>query len=75
MSRLMEDASPLAFTVAEAVRVSGLGRSTIYALCAEGKLRRRCCGRRTLIMADDLRAFLASLPEPPIHRRKLNAAA
>lgn len=56
-------ASPekLAYTVPEALYATGLGRTTLYALIGEKKLRTIKVGSRTLIPADSLRGFLASL--------------
>ncbi|MCJ2077902.1 helix-turn-helix domain-containing protein [Methylobacterium sp. E-016] len=56
-------ASPekLAYTVPEALYATGLGRTTLYALIAERKLRMIKVGSRTLIPADSLRSYLASL--------------
>ncbi|KQO59240.1 hypothetical protein ASF24_13855 [Methylobacterium sp. Leaf86] len=56
-------ASPekLAFTIQEAQHATGLGRSTLYVLIAEKKLRIIKVGSRTLIPADSLRGYLASL--------------
>lgn len=56
-------ASPdkLAYTMAEALYATGLGRSTLYVLISEKKLRTIKVGSRTLIPADSLRGFLASL--------------
>ncbi|KQP80637.1 helix-turn-helix domain-containing protein [Methylobacterium sp. Leaf117] len=51
----------LAYTVTEAQGATGLGRSTIYLLISERKLRTIKVGTRTLIPADSLRGFLASL--------------
>ena len=51
----------LAYTVPEALYATGLGRSTIYLLISEKKLRTIKVGARTLIPADSLRGFLASL--------------
>ncbi|MFK5598329.1 excisionase family DNA-binding protein [Methylobacterium sp. HMF5984] len=58
-------ASPekLAYTVPQALYVTGLGRTTIYALIAERKLRTIKVGSRTLIPADSLRGYLASLEQ------------
>jgi hypothetical protein len=50
--------SPDAFAVA-----AGLGRTTIFAAIAAGRLRARKIGARTLILDEDGREFLASLPE------------
>lgn len=51
-----------ALSVPEACAASGLGTTFLYAAMARGELRARKAGRRTIIMRDDLRAFLASLP-------------
>jgi excisionase family DNA binding protein len=53
---------PLAHTIAEASARSGIGRTTIYELINSGKLPARKRGRRTLILSDDLRRCLESLP-------------
>ena len=62
-------ASPLAFTIAEAARVSGLSRSGLYRHFAAGELKPRRAAGRTLILADDLHRFLADLPAAPIRVR------
>ena len=58
-------ASPekLAYTVPEALYATGLGRTTLDALIAERKLRIIKVGSRTLIPADSLRDYLASLEQ------------
>ena len=53
---------PLAYGIQDACRALGIGRTYLYALIAEGRIEARACGGRTLIPADSLRAFLASLP-------------
>jgi excisionase family DNA binding protein len=40
----------------------GIGRDKFYDLIREGKLPARKLGRRTLILAADLDAFLEALP-------------
>jgi excisionase family DNA binding protein len=52
----------LAHTIKEASRISGLGRTTLYAALKSGALAARKCGRRTVILAADLQAFLQKLP-------------
>jgi len=52
---------PLALTIPEAVKVSGLPRSSLYEAMKRG-LPARKSGRRTLIMVADLQAYLSSLP-------------
>jgi excisionase family DNA binding protein len=54
---------PIAYTIQEATRQSGVGRSKIYEAISEGKLLARKMGRRTLILDDDLRAWLERLPK------------
>lgn len=52
---------PIALTVPEAVKASGMSRSGLY-LALKNGLPARKAGRRTLIMLADLEAYLASLP-------------
>jgi excisionase family DNA binding protein len=59
----MLQANHLVFTIAEAKASAGVGRSALYAAIASGELPARKLGRRTLIMADDLKAWLTSLPK------------
>jgi excisionase family DNA binding protein len=48
----------LAYRVNDAVKISGLGRSTIYKLIGEGKLRSVLVAGRRLIPADALRSLV-----------------
>jgi excisionase family DNA binding protein len=58
--------TPLAYTINDAVKVSGLSRTKLYELASTGRLSFRRCGRRTVILADDLRALLENLPPAQI---------
>ena len=51
---------PLAYTIKDACRVSGLGRTLIYEAIGAGKLAKTKIGTRTLIMRADLLKFLES---------------
>ena len=53
----------LAFNIDEAVSQSGLGRDSLYAAIKDGKLLARKAGRRTIVLAPDLAAYLRSLPD------------
>jgi hypothetical protein len=53
---------PLAYDTYEAARVSGICRSILYDEIRAGRLIARKRGRSTIILDEDLRAFLASLP-------------
>mgnify|MGYP001222862370 CR=1 FL=1 len=46
----------------EARRLTGLSRTTLYKLFSSGKLTPRKVGKRTLILAAELDAFVNSLP-------------
>lgn len=50
----------LAYSVKEAVKVSSLGRTTLYALISAGKLPTVKVGQRTLIRRTDLEGLLKS---------------
>ena len=49
---------PLAYSIADACRVSSLGRTRLYQLIGEGRLETRKIGKRTLIPAASLRALV-----------------
>ena len=50
-------------TVAEAAAFSGIGRTTSYELIKRGDIVPRKCGTRTLIIRDELTAYLNALPK------------
>jgi len=52
----------MAFHVNEAAQVGGVSRSEIYEAMKRGELRAKKYGRRTIILRDDLAAFLCALP-------------
>ena len=52
----------LAFSVAEACSAARIGRTSLYQAIRAGELRALKRGRRTIILANDLRRYLESLP-------------
>jgi excisionase family DNA binding protein len=61
--------APLAVTIAEAVRLTGLGRTTIYQAVSRGELVVRKYGGRSLILRHDLIDWLENLPAAKSSRR------
>ena len=55
---LQTDLEPLAYSIADAIRVSSIGKTRLYALIKEGRLEARKIGKRTLIPANSLRALI-----------------
>lgn len=55
----------LTLTFWDAVALSGFGMSTIYRATLDGKLVARKCGSRTVILREDLDAWLKNLPHKP----------
>ncbi|MGE9010579.1 helix-turn-helix domain-containing protein [Leptospira interrogans] len=49
-------------SIFEACQISGLGRTKLYSAIASGELVARKFGKRRIVLRDDLRQFLASLP-------------
>jgi excisionase family DNA binding protein len=52
----------LALGVAEAAKAAGVGRTTLFEAIRKGEVAAKKVGRRTIITADDLDAWLKSLP-------------
>ena len=57
-----ETAHSLALSVNEACKLGGFGRTHFYELMRSGKIPARKCGRRTIILSDELLQALKSLP-------------
>jgi excisionase family DNA binding protein len=53
-----------AYAIADLPKIVSLGRSFIYEEIRAGKLRTVKAGRRTLVLADDLKSWLGSLAQP-----------
>lgn len=53
---------PITVTIPDAVKATGMSRTSIYAALKRGDLTARKAGRRTLISFADLEAYLSSLP-------------
>jgi excisionase family DNA binding protein len=58
----LQPLAPMAFTIPEACKVSGVGRSKLYEAIASGALRARKNGAKNLILREDLQRWLESLP-------------
>jgi hypothetical protein len=65
--------APLAYEIREASRISGLSRSELYRRLAAGDIQAVKNGRRTLILMDSLRTYLASLPPAKFRAPKQTA--
>lgn len=53
---------PIAVTIPEAVRLTGIGRSKLYELFRRGDLKPRKAGKRTLLIRTELEEYISSLP-------------
>jgi excisionase family DNA binding protein len=58
----------LALTIPQAISAAGVRKTSLYAAIKRGDLRARKSGRRTLILRDDLRAWLERLPTLELKR-------
>lgn len=54
--------NPLAYSIADVCKMTGIGRTSLYTAIKEGRLRAVKHFGRTLILASDLQTFLHSLP-------------
>jgi len=54
---------PVALSVRQTLAALGIGRDKFYRLIREKRLVARKCGKRTLVLASDLEAFVRALPK------------
>jgi len=54
--------TPITITIADAVKATGISRTSIYEALNRGDLKARKAGRSTLILVADLEAYLDRLP-------------
>ena len=54
------ETKPISVTISEACRVSGLGRSSIYELIKQQKLKTTAIGRRRLVLFESLEHLITS---------------
>jgi excisionase family DNA binding protein len=62
MDTVSRPADCAAYSIPEVMARVGVGRDKLYCLIREGRLPARKLGRKTLILASDLEAFLEALP-------------
>jgi hypothetical protein len=54
--------SKISVPIPQAVEMTGLSRSALYKLFKSGKITPRKNGKRVLLLVDDLRSYIESLP-------------
>ena len=59
----------LSFSIEEVRTATGIGRTKIYEAIGKGNLKARKFGKRTIVLKDDLDAFLANLEAYPTNTR------
>lgn len=62
------DLMELAVSIVEAARRAGVGRSSVYDAIGRGDLKCRKIGRRSLVLVDDLKAWVSSMPEAKLRK-------
>jgi excisionase family DNA binding protein len=59
---MQEEVDRIAYSVVEAARIAGIGRTGLYQLIKDGAIPVVKIGKRTLVRRSDLESFMASLP-------------
>jgi hypothetical protein len=57
-----KDETKISYSIKGAIAATGYSQAKIYKLAATGKLDVRKDGKRTIITAESIRAYIASLP-------------
>ena len=68
----MTTMTPFTVSIAEATKIVGIGRTSLYAAISKRKLKVKKSGRRTLIEMAELQKFVDELPD---HSGPQNKAA
>ena len=55
--------SPMAVSVNEAAKIAGASRTALYEALQRKELRAKKNGRRTIILREELKRYLANLPD------------
>ena len=63
-------AYPISYTIPDAVKASGISRTRLYALMGDGSIPAVKLGKRVLIPAAQLAAYVASLPPATIRPQR-----
>lgn len=58
----MKDCAPISLSIKQAVQMTDIGRTRLYAAIKSGALHVSKCGSRTLIRYEDLKRFVDGLP-------------
>jgi excisionase family DNA binding protein len=64
----IDQTSPLAMTIADVTRRTGIGRTSLFEAIRHGNLRAVKAGTRTLVRTEDLKAYLDRLPDARVAR-------
>lgn len=67
-----EEVERIAYSVVEAARIAGIGRTGLYQLINHGSVPVVKIGKRTLVRRSDLEAFIAALPTTRPGRKRVS---
>jgi excisionase family DNA binding protein len=71
--RASDHLTPVAYTIKDAIKITGMNRTRLYAELKNGSLTAKKVGRTTLISRESIEAWFENLQEYPVAQKNLTS--
>ena len=65
----MKQTTIVSYSIVDACHALGIGRTTLYKLISQGRVRARKIGARTVVLSEDVQRLVADAPPADIKMR------